>query len=156
MIFFQIFSYHFLLQQRIKKRAIPYEVNSKALTDQYLTDIETIYKTEYLPKISKHSMCLSYDYTKEMQIEDVVLDIEKLDFDCYTADDYKLHDWHFTRPSEINSKRVDLHKYGSWMLHSCNISRFDVEELYVTGEEDERLETLTMDVSYIKTPIWFQ
>jgi NADH dehydrogenase (ubiquinone) 1 alpha subcomplex subunit 10 len=40
-----------LVQQRIKERNIPYEVNSKVFTPEYLSDMEYFYKQHFLKQI---------------------------------------------------------------------------------------------------------
>lgn len=40
-----------VVQKNIKERGIPYEVNSKALTPEYLGTMEKVYKQQYLKEI---------------------------------------------------------------------------------------------------------
>jgi NADH dehydrogenase (ubiquinone) 1 alpha subcomplex subunit 10 len=49
-----------LVQQRIKERNIPHEVNSKTFTSQYLTDMEYFYKQHYLKEIGWVRTLLSH------------------------------------------------------------------------------------------------
>lgn len=39
------------VQEKIKQRGLPHEVNSKALTTSYLTNMEDFYKRHYLNEI---------------------------------------------------------------------------------------------------------
>lgn len=66
------------VKERIKARNYDYEVNSKVLTDKYLTDVETIYKQKYLKEISAHAELLVYDWTNGGETEIVVEDIERI------------------------------------------------------------------------------
>lgn len=66
------------VKQRIKERNIDYEVNSKALTDKFLQDIDTVYKQKFLKEISIASELLVYDWSSGGETEVVVEDIERI------------------------------------------------------------------------------
>lgn len=66
------------MQQRIKERNIPSEVNSKALSDEYLKNIDYYYKQQYLKEISVSSDLLVYDWSNGGETEIVVEDIERI------------------------------------------------------------------------------
>ncbi len=66
------------VKQRIKERNIDYEVNSKALTDKYLQDIDSVYKQKFLKEISLASELLVYDWSNGGETEVVVEDIERI------------------------------------------------------------------------------
>lgn len=66
------------VKQRIKDRKIDYEVNSKAITDKYLQDIDSVYKQKYLKEISIASELLVYDWSSGGETEVVVEDIERI------------------------------------------------------------------------------
>lgn len=66
------------VKQRIKERNIDYEVNSKALTDKYLQDIDTVYKQKFLKDVSIASELLVYDWSSGGETEVVVEDIERI------------------------------------------------------------------------------
>lgn len=83
-----------ILQERIKKRAVDYEVKSKVLTKEYLTTLEEEYK-KYLKEISKSSELLVYDWSNYGDVEVVVEDIERIDFDRFDKYDTRLRDWRF-------------------------------------------------------------
>lgn len=57
------------MQQFIKDRAYKYEVQGKALTKDYLLEIERQYKNKYLREISTHAELLIYDWTGGGDIE---------------------------------------------------------------------------------------
>lgn len=53
-----------VLLERIKKRNISYEVQSdKVLNSSYLETIDEVYKSQFLPEMSKNSELLLYDWT---------------------------------------------------------------------------------------------
>ena len=127
-----------LVKDKIKQRGIPYEVNSKAFTPSYLADLERIYKHRYMKELSHSSHLLIYDWSKEGDLEDLVEDIEALDF---TSDvEGRLSDWTFASISDIVSYR---RTYDEDMDMLYNIMYRDDErvdwprELYLTAEEQE-------------------
>ncbi|KAK7086407.1 Ndufa10p [Halocaridina rubra] len=67
--------------QKIKKRNLPHEVNSPVYTPEYLTNMETIYKQQYLKQMSNHARILVYDWSEEGDAEVVVEDIERVNFE---------------------------------------------------------------------------
>lgn len=123
------------VKEKIKKRGIPYEVNSKVLTSEYLQDIENIYKLDYLKNVISHSHVLVYDWTNEGDISTIVEDIEFLNFD-YDKKAKKMADWRFENVQELRTRRqLYLNRY---FLH-CDYMRneFTVPELHYTAEQDE-------------------
>lgn len=66
------------VKKNIKERNIDYEVNSKALTDKYLTDIDSIYKQKFLKEVNIASELLVYDWSSGGETEVVVEDIERI------------------------------------------------------------------------------
>lgn len=94
------------VKNRIKKRNIDYEVNSKVLTDDYLQTLESVYKQQYLKDISTHAELLVYDWSNYGDAEVVVEDIERIDFDRFEKHDPKLKDWRFGHEEEWNAKRM--------------------------------------------------
>ncbi|XP_039301857.1 NADH dehydrogenase [ubiquinone] 1 alpha subcomplex subunit 10, mitochondrial [Solenopsis invicta] len=123
------------VKEKIKKRGIPYEVNSKVLTSEYLQDIENIYKLDYLKNIVTHSHVLIYDWTTEGDVSNIVEDIEMLNFD-YDKDASKMSDWTFENVQEIRTKR--LYYEDRYFLHLDYMrTEYDVPELHYTAEEDE-------------------
>lgn len=66
------------VKQRIKERNIDYEVNSKALSDKYLHDIDSVYKQKFLKEVSIASELLVYDWSAGGETEVVVEDIERI------------------------------------------------------------------------------
>ncbi|EFN82051.1 NADH dehydrogenase [ubiquinone] 1 alpha subcomplex subunit 10, mitochondrial [Harpegnathos saltator] len=122
-----------VVQERIKKRGIPYEVNSKVLTREYLTDIETSYKQNYLKKVMSHSHVLMYDWTEEGDVMSVIDDIEELNFNIYDKNG-KMADWIFETVQELRIKRTYLHE--RFYLHQDYLTiDLNVPELAYTPDE---------------------
>lgn len=64
--------------ENLKKRNNEWEAKSPALTEKFLTDMETVYKQEYLKEVSVHAEMLIYDWTEGGDVEVVVEDIERI------------------------------------------------------------------------------
>ncbi|CAH1105368.1 unnamed protein product [Psylliodes chrysocephalus] len=121
--------------ENIKKRGISYEQDSKALTPQYLSVMEKHYKQNYLKELSKHSELLVYDWTDAGDVEIVIEDIERIDFNKYDAQDTHLKDWDHKMEEDWASLR---HKYADKkeiLMNYCNIPCFEVPELVVDAED---------------------
>ncbi|XP_058118619.1 NADH dehydrogenase [ubiquinone] 1 alpha subcomplex subunit 10, mitochondrial [Anopheles ziemanni] len=123
-----------VVKDRIKKRANPAEVGSKALTDQYLKDIETIYKQQYLKEISTHAELLIYDWSDYGETEVVVEDIERIDFDRFDKDDPKMRDWVLENEEDWTEARCRYMNKPD-LMNSLNVPRFDVPELTVSPDD---------------------
>ncbi|XP_012535972.1 NADH dehydrogenase [ubiquinone] 1 alpha subcomplex subunit 10, mitochondrial [Monomorium pharaonis] len=125
-----------VVKEKIKKRGIPYEVNSKVLTSEYLQDIENIYKLDYLKNIITHSHVLVYDWTNEGDVSTMVEDIEMLNFDYEDKTAKKMADWRFESVQDLRTKRIHYDKrYYLHMDYARN--EYTVPELHYTAEEDE-------------------
>lgn len=127
-------------RENIKKRNIDYEVNSKALTDQFLQEIEYGYKQSYLKEISEHAELLVYDWSEGGETEVVVEDIERIDFDSYGHYDPKMQDWRIMTEWEWCEKRMEYTWNKDMIDAQFNVPRFDVPELVMTAEDSEILE----------------
>ncbi|KAJ8929509.1 hypothetical protein NQ314_017802 [Rhamnusium bicolor] len=106
--------------ENIKKRAISYEKNSSVLTPQ------------------KHAELLVYDWTDEGDVEIVVEDIERIDFNRHDLQDSQLKDWDHSMEEEWAVLR---HKYAdkkNSIMNYCNLPAFEVPELVAPGEEYEK------------------
>lgn len=123
------------VQENIKKRAIPYELNSKVFSETYLNTMEMCYKQQFLKQISDHSELLVYDWSNGGDVEVVVEDVERIDFDRYTHHDKKLVDWRLDDEEEWAVVRNIYADNKNDLLNYFNVPRFDVPEL-VTEAED--------------------
>lgn len=128
------------VKENIKKRNIAHEVNAKAFTDQYLTDLEINYKQQYLKEISAHAELLVYDWSEGGETEVVVEDIERIDFDRFGHYDEKMKDWRIMTEWEWCEKRMEYTTDRDDLLHYCNIPRYDVPELILEAEDSTILD----------------
>ncbi|KAF7384873.1 hypothetical protein HZH66_011959 [Vespula vulgaris] len=132
-----------VVKERIQKRCIPYEVNSKVLTTKYLTDIETAYKEEYLPQISNHAYLLMYDWANGGNIEDVVDDIERIDMEYNDQNPKKLCDWLFLNLSELDEARqMYSRRNRSLIIAQSHVPLFEVSEMYHFGDDVKKIAEL--------------
>ncbi|KAK9508412.1 hypothetical protein O3M35_005978 [Rhynocoris fuscipes] len=123
------------VKSNIMKNGQPFEKSSKALTDQYLQDIEDYYKTHYLPEITTHAELLMYDWSQGGDVEAVVEDIEEIDFDKYTKHDTKMKDWCKSKErvwAEYRHLYADRKQY---LMSLFNVPIFSAPELVVSGED---------------------
>ncbi|KAM3961350.1 NADH dehydrogenase (ubiquinone) subunit ND-42 [Aphomia sociella] len=120
----------------IKARKCDYEVNGKALTPQYLTEVERQYKNKYLRDISTHAELLVYDWTGGGEVEVVVEDIERLDFDKYTErEEPKMKDWRLPREVDWADKRMLYTNLKYHLMNLLAIPRLDVPELITSADD---------------------
>lgn len=125
------------VQENLQKRAIPYETNSKVFSDAYLNTMETCYKQQFLKQISDHSELLVYDWSNGGDVEVVVEDVERIDFDRYTKHDKKLVDWRLDDEEEWAVARNQYADNKADLMNYFNVPRFDVPEL-VTDADDHK------------------
>ncbi|KAK7078403.1 Ndufa10p [Halocaridina rubra] len=123
--------------QKIKKRNLPHEVNSPVYTPEYLTNMETIYKQQYLKQMSNHARILVYDWSEEGDAEVVVEDIERVNFELDKHDplfdDWKLEDeWSWC------GKRIAYTKNKNYIMLWMNVPDTSVKELVVSAEDEIR------------------
>lgn len=130
------------VQEKIKQRGLPYEVNSNALSTPYLSNIEDFYKRHFLNEISQHAELLIYDWSDEGDVEVVIEDIERIDFDKYTRHDTKMSDWNIRREQTWADLRMLYADNKSRLFSKFNIPRLDCPELLMTAEEQK----IRMDV----------
>jgi len=127
-----------VVQQKITKRALPHEANSKALTKKFLEDMENIYKRTYLREMSDHSELLIYDWSEPGDTEVIVEDIERIDFDCYTKHDKKLSDWRKAKENIWAECRMEYADNKAGLMTLFNVPVFDVPELVAKADEVEQ------------------
>ncbi|KAJ9594867.1 hypothetical protein L9F63_013828, partial [Diploptera punctata] len=123
-----------IVQQRVKQRNLPYEVNSKVYSTEYLNTMEYFYKQRYLNEISTHAELLVYDWSEHGDVEVVVEDIERIDFDSYDKNDSKMHDWRLPGEWDWNTARMDYTEKDGLMMNFL-VPRFDVPELVYDAHE---------------------
>jgi len=121
--------------ENIKKRNISYEVNSQAMNPNYLQALEYAYKHEYLKQIGTHSELLIYDWSNGGDVEVVVEDIERIDFNKYDDQDPQLKDWDLQNEEDWACMRNYYCDRKDFIMTYMNVPRYDVPEL-VTDAED--------------------
>ncbi|KAK7791763.1 hypothetical protein R5R35_012313 [Gryllus longicercus] len=135
------------VQERIKKRNIPYEVNSKVLTPKYLSDVEEFYKLRFLKEISQHSELLVYDWSDFGDVEVVIEDIERIDFDQYDKYELKLRDWRLADEWAWCELRQKYTKGRHFLMNNFLVPRLDVPELLIPAGD-----IVQRDLVYSQTP----
>ncbi|XP_065200303.1 NADH dehydrogenase [ubiquinone] 1 alpha subcomplex subunit 10, mitochondrial [Planococcus citri] len=80
--------------ENIKTRGADYEVNSKALTPEFLQSLEKISKEKYLREADVPGSVLMADFSEEEDVDNIIEDIENIDFDSERhSRDPKYADW---------------------------------------------------------------
>jgi len=96
--------------ERMKREGKDYQKNSKVYSLELLKAMDTMYKEEFLPRMSMNSHILQYR-EEDINIEDVVFDIEELNFDDTT----KFKDWRVSIDLQIEQYRALLHREAFWI-----------------------------------------
>lgn len=130
------------IMDNIKKRGNDHEVRSKVFNDQYLNDMERIYKQQYLKEITQHAELLVYDWTNGGETEVVVEDIERIDFDNFDHYDPKMKDWRMANEWEYCEMRARFTYEKPDLMNYFNIPRFDVPELTTEPEDYKKWEDI--------------
>jgi len=117
------------VKKRVKARARPDEVDSPALSETFLTALESEYKTGWLKKIGEHSVVLMYDVATETIVEHMVDDIEKLDFDQYDFNTDMMEDWTRFSDDQWDGYRAMYTNRKQMVRNMMKVPRFDVPEL---------------------------
>ncbi|XP_069187958.1 NADH dehydrogenase [ubiquinone] 1 alpha subcomplex subunit 10, mitochondrial isoform X2 [Procambarus clarkii] len=123
-----------VIQQRIKERNLPHEINSKVYTPEFLSYMENVYKMKYLREMSVHSELLLYDWSAKGEPEVVVEDIERINFD-FDKNDPKMADWRCGDEWDWCQKRMMYTKRKRWIMHWMNVPPLDVPEVMVAAED---------------------
>lgn len=120
--------------QRIKERGIPYEVNSKILTEDYLTSIERHYKTSFLPEMEKYGELVVSEYPDYDDVEQVLEEITRCDFSYEIDDPKKFQNWRQESEEQITDYRLECcdETYIARMLNPTG--KWRIEELWKDGQ----------------------
>ncbi|XP_039747512.1 NADH dehydrogenase [ubiquinone] 1 alpha subcomplex subunit 10, mitochondrial [Pararge aegeria] len=134
------------VQEAIKARKNDYESGGKALTEPFLTEMERQYKHKYLRDISTHAELLVYDWTGGGEVEVVVEDIERLNFDQYTErEEPKMKDWRLPREVMWADQRSLYTNSKHYLMNLFNIPRTDVPELITDADDGYARDKLIED-----------
>ncbi|CAH0403225.1 unnamed protein product [Chilo suppressalis] len=124
------------VEASIKKRGLEHEVKGKALTTAFLTEMEKQYKTKYLRDIATHAELLVYDWSGGGDVEVVVEDVERLDFDKYTErEEPKMKDWRLPREVEYADQRMLYTNGKYWLMNQFNVPNTSAPELITSAED---------------------
>ena len=75
-----------------KKRGLGEE---KTFNADFLSHLEESHRKKVLPDLERHGEVLSYDWNEPGDVEVIVEDIEKIDFDKHDRHDEKMKDWKY-------------------------------------------------------------
>ncbi|XP_075985784.1 NADH dehydrogenase (ubiquinone) subunit ND-42 [Anticarsia gemmatalis] len=124
------------VQEAIKKRNLEHEQSGRALTKNFLTEMERQYKTKYLRDIASHAELLVYDWSGGGEVEVVVEDIERLNFDQYTErEEPKMKDWRLPREMEWADQRMLYTNQKYVLMNLFGIPQLDVPELITSADD---------------------
>ena len=143
-------------QQNIKTRKNAHELNSPALNDKYLKDMETLYKQQFLKEISEHAEILIYDWSSGGDTEVVVEDIERIDFNEFEKDYYnkKMKDWRIPLENMWTEQRIKYCNEMPDLMAQFNVPRYDVPELLRSADDGKVWRDVWFNVSLQIFPLW--
>ncbi|CAH1370927.1 hypothetical protein MTP99_012420 [Tenebrio molitor] len=121
--------------EKIKERNLACERNSPVLTPQYLSVMEKAYKQKYLKEISKHAELLIYDWSDGGEVEIVVEDVERIDFDRFDSQDLKMKDWVQHYEEDWGALRNLYSDHKNHLLTYFNVPLYHVPELTIDAED---------------------
>ncbi|KAL5007241.1 hypothetical protein ScPMuIL_016047 [Solemya velum] len=124
------------IRDRIKKRAVPYEVQSPVLTDDYLSTVENMYKKQLIPELTHSCEVIKYDVTDLPQWDMIVEDLETLDLDTPHDDNEEMFKgWYSMREEDWNKYRMLLSSKWQWNNLLSKPLPWDAPELCITGDD---------------------
>ncbi|KRT81217.1 hypothetical protein AMK59_4978, partial [Oryctes borbonicus] len=121
--------------ENIQKRKISYEKNSPVLSADYLAAMEKYYKQHYLKEMSRTTELLVYDWSNEGEVEIIVEDIERINFDVRDEQDPKFMDWRYPRDEFFAFLRNKYSDQKDFLMTYLNVPRFDVPELLIDADD---------------------
>lgn len=122
------------IQRRVKARPAPY-ANSPFHSAEVLSYMEQVYKQQYLKQISNHAELLIYDWTESGDVEVVVEDIERLNFDDYGPHDPKMEDWRISKEMEWTQARIMYSRNKHRIVHWMTVPAYSVPELLIDASD---------------------
>lgn len=120
--------------ERVKKRGIPHEVNSRAMCKEYLEHIEFTYKDHILPELEAHSEVLVYDWTDPPDIDFVIDDLESLNVHERPAGE-KMEDWRYNSELFYNLLRQYYTSDRITIYRKLNPEKFWAPDLMIAMDE---------------------
>jgi len=85
------------IKQRIKSRNNPLEQNSKVITDQFISNINSLYRDNFLPKMRQTGAVLEVDWSEVADDDDMDViseEIERIHLECEDVEDAKFREWY--------------------------------------------------------------
>ncbi|KAK7008807.1 NADH dehydrogenase [ubiquinone] 1 alpha subcomplex subunit 10 mitochondrial [Biomphalaria glabrata] len=146
------------VRDRIKKRNVPWEVNSPVLTDEFLNTMNEVYKTVYLPHMRNHCEILSYNLAENpvLDFDLIVEEMESLDLDNAPREhEQRFEDWKYLHNTDYNNMRSFCSPNNTQKLDEIFTfyKPFEAPELVLDGYDEEiYYETLQTDprIKYLK------
>jgi len=133
------------VRSRIEARNRPFEKDSPATTTAYLQSLDNAYKQEFLKNMSTHSELLVYDWAVPSNVETVVEDVERIDFEQYGKHDSKLEDWRRIDEWEWNNSRRMFSNEQETLMQYVNIPAVSCPEILINGEDMKVYDRVMMD-----------
>jgi len=133
------------VKENIKKRAIPYEVDSPVLSDDFLTKIDAAYKNKLFPSLREYTEIISYDVTNLPDWEIIVEELEELNLVEVEDQPDKFKEWRQRREDDFNNYRMVVSMKDT--LHPLFLIKppLDAPELMIHGEDLIELESVLQD-----------
>lgn len=138
--------------EKIKKRNMNNEANSLLFKDtKFLETMEDVYKRNFLKDISSHSELLVYDWSNGGDIELVVEDIERIDFDRYEKEATKMKDWRFIRlEADWAELRIKYTGDRDIVQNYTDLPLFHCPDLLIGPEDDAIRNTIYEEAKSFK------
>lgn len=139
--------------ERIKKRGIPSEVNSKFLNEDYLASIETHYKASFLPEMEKSGELVISEFPDYEDEDQVIEEITRLDF-SYEMDDPKKFEWWRTQSdAQITEYRMECADYKFIEEQLKPPGMWRVPELWKDGQMEEEVRQVRISLDDPEVPV---
>jgi len=123
------------VRSRIEARNRTNEKDSPASTTAYLESLDKAYKQEFLKTMSTHSELLVYDWAEPSNVEIIVEDVERIDFEQYGQHDQKLEDWRRIDEWDWNNSRRMFSTEQETLMQYANIPAISCPEILIDGED---------------------
>uniref|UniRef100_A0A9N6WXM0 NADH dehydrogenase [ubiquinone] 1 alpha subcomplex subunit 10, mitochondrial n=1 Tax=Evadne anonyx TaxID=141404 RepID=A0A9N6WXM0_9CRUS len=124
-----------VVRSRIEARNRANEKDSPASTTAYLESLDKAYKQEYLKSMSNHSEMLVYDWAVPSNVETVVEDVERINFEQYGQHDTKLEDWCRIDEWDWNNSRRTFSTQQETLMQFTNVPAISCPEILIDGED---------------------
>lgn len=124
-----------VIKERIKKRGDEHEVNTNVLATDYLQTLTDVYKYQYLKEVGKHAELLIYDWSNFGEVEVVVEDIERIDFDHFDKYEEKMKDWRLNDEAEWRERRFYYTRQRQTIMNYFNVPILHCPEITIPPED---------------------